>query len=106
MAKRKQAERAIGVPTVTGKGVTCRGCGEKNMMRYKIVPGAGDFCYNCAPRAKRDPKSTFPFVTTNISGKSIEVQSLRHLRQLEAQHGVQSFAYNQDHPETRESARD
>lgn len=41
-------------------------------------------------------KSTFPFTTTNLNGDSVTVQSMRHLRKLENEHGVQSAAYNMD----------
>ena len=46
--------------------------------------------------------TTFPFKTANIGGQpgEITVNSLAHLRRLESQNGVQSVAYNYDHPET------
>lgn len=34
------------------------------------------------------PGSAFPYTTTHITGKPVEVQSLAHLRQLEKRHGV------------------
>ena len=43
--------------------------------------------------------SLFPFTTMNLAdqpGVEIKVQSLRHLRELEARHGVQSHAFNVD----------
>lgn len=83
-----------------GSGVKCDGCGDQ-MMKYRIIPGKGNFCSHCS-KLTFLAKSTFPFTTSNISGQPVEVQSLRHLRQLEAAHGVQSFVYNFDRPETRE----
>jgi hypothetical protein len=84
--------------TADGLGVDCAGCG-KRVRHYFVIVGKGDFCSACAPVARYQGKSTFPFTTTNINGKSIEVQSLKHLRSLEKEHGVQSFAYNMDNPE-------
>jgi hypothetical protein len=43
--------------------------------------------------------SLFPFTTTNLAGRpgvEISVQSLRHLRKLETQFGVQSHAFNNE----------
>jgi hypothetical protein len=75
----------------------CAGCKEK-VMRAKWVEGQGWFCLKCAPRGPIQPGSVFPFTTFGIGDKpgNIEVQSLRHLRKLEAQFGVNSVAFNQD----------
>lgn len=40
--------------------------------------------------------TTFPFSTQNVNGEPITVNSLRHLRKLEREHGVQFHAYNVD----------
>ena len=103
MAKHARSKKEV--TPVTGYGATCLGCGKENMMRYQAIPGAGDFCSDCAPRAHHQPKSTFPFTTRNISGESVVVNSLYHLRKLEAQHGVQSFVYNHNNPEKMEQYR-
>jgi hypothetical protein len=83
-----------------GKGLDCAGCGE-HVMTSRFIPGKGWFCKRCHPIVV-DGVSTFPFITRNISGEPIEVQSLRHLRKLEAEHGVNSFVYNYDRPEVME----
>lgn len=55
-------------------------------------------CHNCyvSPPDRRVSTciSTFPFTTKMLTGTPVEVKSLRHLRQLENRHGVQSDAYN------------
>lgn len=78
----------------------CKQCGEET-RRYRVVPGVGDFCLkNCAPSdEKRMKLTTFPFTTTNLGGhpgESVTVNSLAHLRRLEAKNGVSSVAYNQN----------
>ena len=82
---------------------TCSKCG-RDTRRYQSVPGVGDFCIGtCAPGfPKRMKLSTFPFETECLSSQpgKITVNSLPHLRRLEAEHGVASVAYNCDHPET------
>lgn len=58
--------------------------------------------YKCLKCRKGDgnrdaAKSTFPFTAEHIvPGQSIEVQSIYHLRKLEAQYGIQSSAYNDE----------
>lgn len=76
----------------------CEGCKEE------VFRGRFNFelkqwlCKNCDPRDSQIanlPGSIFPFYTTNLGDrKTIKVQSLRHLRRLESQHGVQSVAFN------------
>ena len=79
----------------------CTGC-EKETFRYRVIPGLGDFCKGCQKRLPVEAtgdrtriKSTFPFTTTHIAGGvPIEVESMRHLRKLESEHGVRSVVYN------------
>lgn len=51
-------------------------------------------CIEGAAENRDTAKSTFPFETTHLNGEKVTVQSLHHLRKLEAQHGVHSGAYN------------
>ena len=85
----------------------CSGCKEE-VTRARFIDGQGWFCIRkCAPKGKVLPGSVFPFTTSNIGGGpgKIEVQSLRHLRRLEAQHGVQSVAFNQDQKNFEDAPR-
>jgi hypothetical protein len=90
----------------------CKGC-EKEVMRSRWVEDVGWFCHQCVPEAKiisTTGKSRFPFTTMHLNHEKpekITVKSLRHLRQLENQYGVQSVAFNIDEknwhrPEKRE----
>jgi hypothetical protein len=80
--------------------VICDFCkGEVHWMRM-IEPGKYA-CKDCDPGSGTSTVSlsTFPFTTTNLTkdpNKPVVVESMRHLRQLERQHGVQSVAYNMD----------
>ena len=79
----------------------CTGC-EREVFRYRVIPGVGDFCKKCQQRLPVEAtgdrtrvKSTFPFTTTHLgNGSPVEVESLRHLRKLENRHGVSSVVYN------------
>jgi hypothetical protein len=74
----------------------CAGCKEE-VTSARFVEGQGWFCIRkCAPKGKIQPGSVFPFTTSGIGDKpgNIEVKSMRHLRQLERQYGVQSVAFN------------
>lgn len=78
---------------------TCSQCGNTT-YRYTVREGK-DICYErCAGLdiVRNVPGSMFPFTTTNLSsdGSPVRVQSIRHLRQLENQHGVASIAFNTD----------
>jgi hypothetical protein len=78
----------------------CEGC-SREIYRARFVTQLKKWlCGDCDPGVSIETNvsgSMFPFTTSNI-GKDpnhpIEVQSLRHLRKLEAQHGVQSVAWN------------
>jgi hypothetical protein len=78
----------------------CDGCTEE-VYRARLV-GEKWLCKRCDPGPARDASvsgSMFPFTTTHMSqdpSKPVVVQSLRHLRKLERQHGVQSVAFNQN----------
>lgn len=74
----------------------CATCGNTSGT-FKII-GDKRYCVRkCQREGLRDSaKTTFPFTTNHLDGKPTEVQSLRHLRKLEAAHGVQSAAYNMD----------
>lgn len=78
----------------------CAECGrEGGRLRYNHTRDVY-LCFPGCARASaiRDAaKSTFPFTTPHlVAGQNIEVQSLRHLRQLENRYGVQSAPYNLD----------
>ena len=74
------------------------GCKQEGGLFHYTAKGMK--CHHCwTGAATRDgAKSTFPYVTTHLdgSGKPVTVQSLRHLRQLEKQHGVHSTAHSYD----------
>lgn len=71
---------------------------KRKVMRAKWVEGVGWLCFDCAPRAQIQRSNVFPYTTFGIGDRpgNIEVQSMRHLRKLEKQYGVQSVAFNQD----------
>jgi hypothetical protein len=77
----------------------CDGC-EREVFRAKQEQESKKwFCKDCYPVSRgvaNVPGAVFPFTTTNISGQPIQVQSLRHLRKLEATYGVSSVAFNTD----------
>lgn len=68
-----------------------------------IWRGAEPFCEECLrPKAvMNEGENRWSFETMNMGSDPnagpVKVQSLRHLRQLEAQHGVVSVAANMDH---------
>jgi hypothetical protein len=79
----------------------CDSCGKESLRSRFLVEEKKWVCKGCDPGVGGTPNvsgSIFPFVTTHVAGKmqKIQVQSLRHLRKLEAQHGVQSVAFNVD----------
>ncbi len=78
--------------------MTCPSCKE-TVSRIRLVDGEW-LCPSCAP-AEAKPRQNaknhhFPFRTRHIrnDGAEVEVKSLRHLRRLENQNGVQSGAWN------------
>jgi hypothetical protein len=81
----------------------CDGC-EREVFRARcIIPEEGRskwLCKDCDPGATAVlsvPGSGFPFCTNNLGpdpSRPIVVQSLRHLRRLENQYGVENIAYN------------
>ena len=77
----------------------CDGC-KKEVYRARFLTEAKEWvCKTCDPGVEKMQTvsgSMFPFVTMNLAGKpqKIKVQSLRHLRKLERQHGVQSVVFN------------
>ncbi len=81
--------------------VTCEGCQDK--VDYYVVrfpkPGQKvELCRRCARGGSPNVSGVgFPFTTAHIGDdprKPITVNSLYHLRKLEARHGVASAAYN------------
>lgn len=73
----------------------CDGC-KGEVFRARWVADKW-FCKRCDPGMDVNsnvPGSLFPFTTKNFDGHKTEVQSLRHLRKLEAQHGMHSVAFN------------
>jgi hypothetical protein len=70
------------------------------VMRARWIPEVGWLCLKCAPpqASPNVPGSIFPYMTFGVGNdvKPVQVQSLRHLRKLEAKHGVQSVAFNQN----------
>jgi hypothetical protein len=77
----------------------CRWHGERKGGRFYYRSGM-PYCDECvhAVYPGQPGKDLWQFETFNIAGeansKPIQVQSLRHLRQLEKQHGVISVAAN------------
>ncbi len=73
----------------------CARC-NREIFRYRLIPGEGDVGYCCLKSTGDRKLSTFPFTSRHITGdgRRVEVQSLRHLRRLETEFGVQSAAYN------------
>lgn len=71
---------------------------KEEVTRARFVEGIGWLCMKCAPRYKVQFSNVFPFKAFGIGSKPglVEVKSLRHLRQLERDNGVQSVAFNQD----------
>jgi hypothetical protein len=75
----------------------CDGC-NREVYRAKFIDPKW-FCKECAPSAGyvNVPGAMFPFTTSNLSKdptRPITVNSLRHLRKLEAKYGVQSVGFN------------
>jgi hypothetical protein len=85
-----------------GEKTICKICNKGNEegnvgFRYRVQ--TDDYVHiECQRVPERvEQKGTFPFTTTHFdANKPVTVQSLRHLRQLENKHGVQSVAYNQN----------
>ena len=79
--------------------MVCPGC-KKTVVRLRFLGNGVWRCVACEPDTAKPVQKAkpghFPFTTTNIrgDGRSVEVKSLRHLRKLENQHGVQSGAWN------------
>jgi hypothetical protein len=80
----------------------CDGC-KKEVYRARCIIEKGEWlCKYCDPGQEKTvivSGAMFPFTTTNIGtdpSQPITVQSLRHLRQLENSHNVQSIAFNYD----------
>ena len=80
------------------------------VMRARFVEGVGWLCMQCAPRVRlrNVPGSMFPYMAFGIGDgpKQVKVNSLRHLRQLEAKFGVQSIAFNQNESNFGDPPRD
>lgn len=69
----------------------------KHETFHYFILGGKNVCRRCpSPRAHNVPGSMFPFVTAHLDGRDVTVNSLYHLRKLESQHGVDSFAFNAD----------
>lgn len=79
----------------------------REVTRARFVEGIGWLCLDCAPRVQVQHSNVFPYTTFGIGNVpgNVEVQSLRHLRKLEAQHGVQSVAFNQDEKNFQDAPR-
>ena len=76
-----------------GTGTCCSNCG---VVVFRATFHDGKWLGPCCIHLRTYTKSTFPFVTPHITGQPVEVKSLRHLRQLEQQHGVAVAAYAMD----------
>lgn len=77
----------------------CAECGKTGgRMRFCANDGQYRHVGRCVRTRVYHKRSTFPFTTTHLEPNNgpVEVQSLRHLRQLESQHGVVSEVYNND----------
>jgi hypothetical protein len=79
------------------------------VMRARWVPEVGWLCLKCAPAQtlKNVSGAMFPYMTFGIGDgpKQVQVQSLRHLRKLEAKFGVQSVAFNQNENNFQDAPR-
>jgi hypothetical protein len=79
------------------------------VSRAKFVEGIGWLCLDCAPRVRIDavPGKMFPYTTFSVADKpgGIQVNSLRHLRKLERQYGVQSVAFNMNENSFQDAPR-
>src|SRR5438132_405940 len=78
----------------------CKGCNEE-VYRARWVESDGWYCLDCSQGPKlvaNVPGNLFPYYSSNIGDHPypMKVKSLRHLRKLEAIHGVQSVAWNYD----------
>ena len=74
----------------------CAACGEYG-GRFVLRGSKYFHVSRCIASARSRTISTFPFTTRNMGdGAPIKVESMRHLRQLEKQHGVSSEVYNYD----------
>jgi hypothetical protein len=81
----------------------CDGCG-RDVVRMRHVEQLDKWlCRECDPGVRYDPNvpgAMFPFSSYNIgtdaSRGPITANSLRHLRKLEKEYGVQSIAFNMD----------
>ena len=73
-----------------GTGRECAGCGK---IVFNSVFKDGKWYGRCCLYLRAYTKSTFPFVTSNVDGKPMVINSLRHMRKVEQQHGVQFHAY-------------
>lgn len=76
---------------------------KKKVMNARWTGNPSEWvCLECAPildMRKNVSGVMFPFVTMHLNPEkpeAIQVQSLRHLRQLENKYGVQSHAFNMD----------
>lgn len=73
----------------------CEGC-DREVFRSRFDGESSKwFCLDCHPGMGDSTAAPgFPFTTSNFNGKPVEVSSMRHLRRLEKQHGMNSVAYN------------
>jgi hypothetical protein len=79
------------------------------VMKARWIPEIGWMCLKCAPPQSvlNVSGSMFPYTAFGIGNgpKPVVVQSLRHLRKLEAKHGVQSVAFNQNSQNFQDAPR-
>ena len=84
----------------------CVGC-ERETIRYHVLitkTGPIYLCHRCYKHPEFDRRlTTFPFTTTHFDGHERTVNSMRHLRQLEREHGVAAVAYNADERNFRDA---
>jgi hypothetical protein len=76
----------------------CDGC-KAEVTRARWITDEQWLCRQCDPGMEVSSNvsgAMFPYVTSNLNGEKIQVQSLRHLRKLESQFGMQNAAFNMD----------
>lgn len=73
----------------------CQSCSvseEQYLVRHSDPNPACRHCAGATERVwqgvQRGAVSVFPYVTTHLTGKPLEIKDAGHLRQLEKQHGV------------------
>lgn len=82
---------------------TCYHCGGET-FRYRVAAGH-DICMACASEPARAQLATcFPFTTTHVDGKPMEIKSLKHYRRVCRDRGTVPIAFEMDSKNTNAEA--